>query len=386
VDTWDEEEYTYMGRGGLPKDPKENEERKNRENYHRKVLEELDFLVGHFFSQYELNKPRPFIDVLLDWLGQFEGRIGNQEGDDASSSLNLEQRYAFILARKILFFNRNQMISLLIEVWGNIKKELLRIASERLSLSVSELIFRIDSINDELDKSLFTPLSDSSHFMEFRHHCIPEGRSDVLMPCMDRLLLPVDIRATQFIKKMKERYRHKSSLFIIEDFSGSGGTAEGKIKKIIDNYHFRNIYFCPLIVTDMARKVLENLIPYAGENKINFRVLGGIVLGDEYSVAYTESDRIWNPEEREAITKISKKYFNTHFRRNAYLYRDYKNPEPSQSTPLGFRNCGLPLVLYSNCPNNSLPIIWADDNGWKPLFRRHDRHVLNLAESEGQFD
>lgn len=41
------------------------------------------------------------------------------------------------------------------------------------------------------------------------------------------------------------------------------------------------------------------------------------------------------------------------------------------ATPLG-HNPGEALVVFdTNCPNNSLPILWSNANGWKPLFERY---------------
>jgi hypothetical protein len=39
---------------------------------------------------------------------------------------------------------------------------------------------------------------------------------------------------------------------------------------------------------------------------------------------------------------------------------------------LGFRKIGGMIILHTNTPNNSLPIIWSDVE-WSPLFNRHVR-------------
>jgi hypothetical protein len=39
--------------------------------------------------------------------------------------------------------------------------------------------------------------------------------------------------------------------------------------------------------------------------------------------------------------------------------------------PRGFGDCGLVVVFYHNCPNNSLPILHASNKKWTPLFPRH---------------
>ena len=45
---------------------------------------------------------------------------------------------------------------------------------------------------------------------------------------------------------------------------------------------------------------------------------------------------------------------------------------------LGFADCSLPLVLYHNTPNNTLPVLWYS---WEetvyPLFPRVTRHKEN---------
>lgn len=42
----------------------------------------------------------------------------------------------------------------------------------------------------------------------------------------------------------------------------------------------------------------------------------------------------------------------------------------SQEYEKGFGNCGLLIAFTHGCPNNSLPILWYETNGWWPLFKR----------------
>lgn len=41
-----------------------------------------------------------------------------------------------------------------------------------------------------------------------------------------------------------------------------------------------------------------------------------------------------------------------------------------KNNPLGYAGGELMVVFESNCPNNTLPILWADGPDWVPLFRR----------------
>ncbi len=41
-----------------------------------------------------------------------------------------------------------------------------------------------------------------------------------------------------------------------------------------------------------------------------------------------------------------------------------------KTAPLGYGNCQSLVVFDTNCPNNSLPVLWAEGNDWRPLFKR----------------
>ena len=38
--------------------------------------------------------------------------------------------------------------------------------------------------------------------------------------------------------------------------------------------------------------------------------------------------------------------------------------------PLGFGDCQALVVFDATCPNDTLPVLWYGDSGWKPLFAR----------------
>ena len=45
------------------------------------------------------------------------------------------------------------------------------------------------------------------------------------------------------------------------------------------------------------------------------------------------------------------------------------------NSALGFGDCQLLLSLHHNTPNNTLPIIWyeEDDENWTPIFKRYNK-------------
>lgn len=371
IENWDIREYEKQADFGMPATPEELNDRKVRENRHKNMLEGIWFLAKHFFCEYELNLPRPFKAIFYDWIGQFRGFAEDRRNDDP---LNLETRYAFILTRNIIFFNRRQVLSLIDDVWNAIKKELFILVSQQNNLPITNLMSGSHLIEDQLNASLFVPLSDSSHFMEFRH-VLPEGiHGRITIPCIDRLTLSIELKAQEYTERIKARYKDQNNLFILEDFAGSGTTAKRKIQLILTDWHFKNVYFCPLIVCHKAKEELGKLEVLAHENGKRFKLICGVTLDRQYSIVDEKEGSIWRSEEKAALRFMSEKYFESHFKENGYLYSDFDRPHPKHPTPFGFKNGGLAVVLYSNCPNNSLPIIWGDEKGWNSLFRRHERY------------
>jgi len=41
-----------------------------------------------------------------------------------------------------------------------------------------------------------------------------------------------------------------------------------------------------------------------------------------------------------------------------------------RDNPLGFGDCQALVAFETGCPNNSLPVLWAESKKWKPLFMR----------------
>jgi len=231
-----------------------------------------------------------------------------------------------------------------------------------------------------INRSLFAPLSDSSRFMEFRQK-MPQGSHNTsALDHIDILTNPIKMQSPELIDKFKEKYKDKDNLFIIEDFSGSGTTIESKIKQIIDNYKFKCIYFCPLIISSISLKNLDKLKSYAESKNQQFKIINGVELGDEYSILSDTSNKVWSVDEKKALTQMCQKYFKSHFYINGYLYKDHNEEKPLLATPYGYKDCGLAIVLHSNCPNNSLPIIWEESNNWKFLFKRHERHLKRVYD------
>lgn len=59
-------------------------------------------------------------------------------------------------------------------------------------------------------------------------------------------------------------------------------------------------------------------------------------------------------------------HFTTHEKNRILHYCKVASPD----NPCGFGDCGLVIVLYHQCPNNSLAVLHATSQVWEPLFPR----------------
>lgn len=373
IELWDNYHNELVQSGGFPKTPEEQSERRKKENLHKLLNERLTFLSKHFYSTFDLT-PLPFYRNFYKWLSQFDA---DAENPATALSYSQELRFAFILASKLLFFNRPQMLSLANVVWEKVKHELLSDLMSEHNLSVFDVFDIAPIIQKELLLTLFAPLSDSSKFEEFRH-VMPDGVHDqITIQHIDILTKPIDGGDSKYLEYLKGLYKEKKSLFIIEDFSGSGTTIIKKISSLISTYSFNSIYFCSLIITERSLKNINDAIANGKFSGRTVKVLYGLKVDDAYSIASSNGD-FWSADDARELIRISYKYFNTHFNENGYLYEDYNSVNPMSPTPLGFKNGGYPIVLFTNCPNNSLPIIWSSNSNWRPLFFRRERHLKEV--------
>ncbi|MGD9562405.1 MAG: hypothetical protein AB7F88_09335 [Pyrinomonadaceae bacterium] len=116
------------------------------------------------------------------------------------------------------------------------------------------------------------------------------------------------------------------------------------------------VYFCPLLITEYAQVRIEQISkrsPVCGAHSL--RILPSARIPD--SARIRETDLGSNP-----IAGICDKY-----------YDEAIEDEHTGNVKYGYADCGLPVVLHHNTPNNSLFILWS--RKWvNPLFVRYERH------------
>lgn len=118
------------------------------------------------------------------------------------------------------------------------------------------------------------------------------------------------------------------------------------------------VFLCPLLMTQYALDRLRLLIPRLPSQLKGLEVLSGAVLPD--------GARIKPPTSSDPSSVNVATLCENH-------YQDEFGDEHTGSIKYGYDNCGLPLVLHHNTPNNSIYLLWSRKYQ-NPLFMRFERH------------
>lgn len=123
------------------------------------------------------------------------------------------------------------------------------------------------------------------------------------------------------------------------------------------------VFLCPLLITQYALDRLRPLIPRLPSQLKELEILPGAVLPD--------AARILPPSDSGSSEMGIATLCENH-------YSDDYGDEHTGSIKYGYDNCGLPIVLHHNTPNNSIYLLWSRKMG-KPLFMRFERHGREAA-------
>lgn len=319
-----------------------------------------------------------FIESLACWLKQF------QEKNERKLA------YDFVI-EKLIFISSLEINHLISNIFPDYIRPIL---IEEINKSKAPTNFNVVDIIKSEDflllcrKSLFLGLSDGARIDIFRRSSISISNEQVWQT--------YDIskeKATDLKDKLKKDLKSLLSrdanekeskfkmLFLIDDFSASGisylryekNEYKGKITKFLaENSELRNIidqddlkiYVVLYMATEKAKEYLEKKIEewavaIKTEIKLSCEILVIQLIPDNVSLSDKDANFI----------ELLKKYFDKQIIDDHYLKGKCEYPY------LGFDECALPLVLTHNTPNNSIPLLWFDEEKtYKGLFPRMSRH------------
>ena len=322
-----------------------------------------------------------FIENLARWLNLFP-----KDKRDAA--------YRFV-RDKLLFITRTQMeqivsISYPDYVIPILIKQIANESAESISPWHVTQIYNSDAFKILHDQCLFTGLSDGSHMDDFRrsstmiNHEQVSRTHEINSSRAIKIKTKLEERLKLFSKKNPKFYFR--NIFLIDDFSASGisylkedanapngikgkiGTFYDSIKDPSDpifnliNCDDLRIYVILYVATENAVEILQKI----GRDKfspIPFTVIPIHILPE--SIKFDEI------KESDFFELVKEEKFGWE-----KILDEHIEQGGNDKLYLGFGKCALPLILYHNAPNNSLPILHRNDDktNFKGLFPRLSRH------------
>jgi hypothetical protein len=345
---------------------------------------DLQAIATFKYDEYQQFSPgMRFIESLALWLAQFE--------------LDDERKCAYDFIRsRLIFISHAEMVHLVTISFSDFIRPLL-ISQAAALLGVSDRLVRRVADSKEykvlLRQSLFLGLSDGAHTDLFRRsnpeisneqvwqtYEISEEKAEDMLA---KLRSDLEGWLGKQLVDSENKFR---MVFLLDDFSGSGlsylrkesneADYAGKINKVLHRvYHgdslnnlvdSRNLTICIVLyvaTTQALSHIKEFTKRWLSENGSENECT---VLAIQ---TLPESAQL-NPEKDSEFINLLRKYFDESIIDEHY--RKGKHDEPH----LGFDHCALPLILTHNTPNNSIPLLWFDDQrDCRGLFPRVRRHV-----------
>lgn len=342
---------------------------------------ELQLMIDHKYDAYQGFQPATRFHVaLLNWLSQF------QSIDDKKTAYQfIKKRLLFVSQREM-----NHLVSLMMPLIDDLMHGL--IADE---LKMPRYMTWMDSAaKTRLDllrrRTLYVGLSDGARIDVFRRY--NEGRvsNEQVVAFSEISIEKWDDLQKELRKSLKGQVKEgEGDMFelvcLVDDFSGSGsslirkddkGEWKGKIPKFFNtNVGKRG----KLLAPNCRIHVHHHLASSKAVEQIesDLKVFGSEHTEFEYTTSYSNvltSEVVINDsyEDQDFVALIKAHYDNK-----------IEDEHTLKDIWYGYKQCGLPLVLEHNTPNNSVALLWAtspDENStpqMKPLFARRKRHSSN---------
>jgi len=226
-----------------------------------------------------------------------------------------------------------------------------------------------------IKKSLFFGLSDGSHIDLFRR-----ANSSL---SNEQINVYYDVSKDRFndmIGEMPDSVelgKGICDIFLLDDFSGSGISFirkegdkwKGKIVKLLDRLKKYEVNVSDVNVSLILYVSTNEAVGYIAAQLEIYKNENGIAADYKVEAIQFINSTDMDPE----MTDLLKKYYVKY---KMDRIEDVHYRKGNCGTPfLGFNSGALPLVLFHNTPNNSIPIIWFNNsNDYYGLFPRVMRH------------
>lgn len=310
------------------------------------IFEAIEFFNKQHYHQYVPCLCSEYHDFFI----RLEKWLDNVTDED-------EKRILFELVPKIIFFGRDEFVKLHETAFrGPITRWLI----DELKLNFDDPDFD-KKINKELhEHTWYCSITDSMQLSDFYHVNQIGGveyRSDF------RTLthfIGNDVNGKNKISEfMKNNKKPLKRIVLLEDFVGTGTQITDAASFAAGLSSDISVLLVPLIVCPAGVKTAKDI-----ENSLsNVKFEPVIELKEELFVNPTSKLRVGSF--KYALKGLLEGTYNLVLGDNSLYPRPYSK--------FGFLDTGAYVVMYSNTPANTLPIIQHQSDTWEPLFPRSAR-------------
>jgi len=263
-----------------------------------------------------------------------------------------DQKILFELIPHIFYMGREELNVLYREAYHKVFAQWL--IDQVKADFTSETI--LADLNSEVADTWFCPLTDSLRINQFYHINDVPGKHDH-RPDFRSLRTFGDIeRIKAYISKSGIK-----RIVLLEDFIGNGGQVSKAVTFAADNLKEVPILIIPLIICPAGMK---QAIEFTSTHQ-NIKIVPVVSVPNNYFVHEAEGSIEFDFFKK--VHALAQKTYSQVA--NSSVIDDNVDPYG----PFGWKRTGGVIVMHTNTPNNTLPLIHNKSETWKPLFKRHKR-------------
>jgi hypothetical protein len=321
-------------------------------------LKGLMFNAVRRFDRYEMYLPGDtFERRLLRWLSNFSPE---------------DRPLAIKLVKHIRYISRNELRALAefaLELASTLTwNSVIRSYPFRSEDSLDEVF------NKEIKRNVFVAVSDDIVFDYFRR----KGRRR--FPQLEKENFVEYYKMDRMdIQEIEAKVGSIKRFFLLDQFSGSGTSAlrfedneesKGKLRGFFNRWRpvlsNADVYYVPLIASSFVESVLQELLNRISGDPTGIaevKILPLLVVPPSEWLLHSLDGK--NSIDESAV-KLLEKYYDR--------FQEDIHTQKGGGCLFGLGAGGLSLVIGTNCPNNSLYIVWHPYKNWYPLFPRVAHH------------
>ena len=319
------------------------------------MVSRITFLSRRKYDRYDhFSKGETFEHRLINWLKT------NFEPSEFKAALQVIESLEFVSEYEL----KDLSVRTLLKAESTILSERPKSKTENWK---SLLESRRRYVEEELRKSLFVAFVDDIALDFLRRFAFKRHKFN-----KDNF-----IEYYKLHESSQQELPEFSRVFLLDQLCGTGTTVlslenkkwVGKIPRFIEMWTNllmgKIVYYSPYIISSVAEKRMTSLLSNFKSNHkgLDLRLTPTNVIQVSLCLSMDQNDDI---DVNKPVARLCQKYKSK--------VKEDKHVKKGGDYTYGFGNAGLTLVLQSNCPNNSIPILWNTDNGWFPLFPRVKHH------------